>query len=226
MNTQALVVVSTNTVTLTEVELPQPREHEVLVETLFSSISPGTELRCLAGKQPDAAFPFVPGYSMIVRVIQVGRNAGLAIGTLAFLMGSAHTGKFTRAWGAHMAHAVCAESDLLVLPAVLPSSIEVAHEVPWGEHAPVGPRFFVQGSYPDTFTIPYQAGFLREMTFLMPRSEQAKDRVAVFDMLRRGALSLQSVVTDVRAPADAQRTYDELRAPGTSAMTFVFQWKA
>lgn len=330
MITQALIATAVNTVSLDQVELPEPQDHEVLVETLYSSISPGTELRCLSGKQGgDATFPFVPGYSMIVRVVQAGPRAATPVGTIAFLMGSAKTGKFSRAWGAHMAHGVCDAGDLQVLPpgidlvqasvakmastpyhgvrlckpvagekvaviglgpighmaaklyalagahtvacdasaarvelarkagidavvggkslreafapafpegadvvvdctgaaAVLPLSMQVAREVPWGEHAPAGPKLVVQGSYADAFSVPYNPGFLRELTILMPRSEQNRDRAVIYDMMKRGVLSLASLITEVRSPAEAQRTYDELRTPGSSAMTFVFKWK-
>jgi NADPH:quinone reductase-like Zn-dependent oxidoreductase len=51
-------------VTLEQIEIPEPGVGEVLLEVEYTLISPGTELRCRAGKQDGAVFPFIPGYSL------------------------------------------------------------------------------------------------------------------------------------------------------------------
>lgn len=324
----ALIVTAPHTVELGTVELPEPGSGEVLLETLFSSISPGTELRCLAGKQQGAAFPFVPGYSMIGRVVRAGRSSGIAEGTIGFAMGSEHAAGAHLMWGAHMSHAVCGAARLQVLPddidrteavvsklasipyhglrlcrplseervavvglgaighcaaklytlagahtvacdlsprrveaaraagieavvagsslklafadvfpdgadvvvdctgiaSVLPHALELCRELPWGDHEKAGPRYVVQGSYPDSFSVPYGGAFLREMTFIVPRSEQDRDRRVIHDLLRRGALSLKSIVSGVRKPKDAAEVYRALGDPATDLMTVVFDW--
>ena len=63
------------------------------------------------------------------------------------------------------------------------------------------------------------------MSFILPRSEQDRDRSIIYDMLGRGAISLKSVISDVRKPDDAPATYAQLRAPDTDLMTVVFKWK-
>jgi 2-desacetyl-2-hydroxyethyl bacteriochlorophyllide A dehydrogenase len=329
MKAQAIVATGINQVELKQVDLPEPGEGEVLMEAQYSCISPGTETRCLSGKQGDAKFPFVPGYAAVGRVAKAGKGVSLAQGTVAFYMGSAYTGAFNSAWAAHMSHVVCGADRLLPIPAgvdliqasagkmasipyhglrlcaplpeekiaiiglgaighmaaklytasgantvacdmsakrvaqakaaginaslvsgslqdtfkpffpegadaivdctgvpaVLPNAINVAREFPWGNHQMRGPRYILQGSYPDSFSIPYNAGFLREMVFIMPRSEQDRDRVIIFDMLKRGALSITSVISDLRKPQDAQKTYAQLLEKDTDLMTVVFQWK-
>lgn len=45
---------------------------DVLIETEFSIVSPGTELACLSGKESWAPLPFVPGYGSVGRVSEVG----------------------------------------------------------------------------------------------------------------------------------------------------------
>jgi threonine dehydrogenase-like Zn-dependent dehydrogenase len=107
---------------------------------------------------------------------------------------------------------------------VLPQSITVCRDLPWSNLETRGPRIVLQGSYEDTFTVPYKEAFLREMQFIVPRSEQDRDRSVIFDMIRRNALSLTSVISDVRNPAEAQKTYDQLREPGTDLLTVVFKW--
>src|SRR5262245_17551429 len=54
-----------------EVDLPEPRENQILVRTHASAISPGTEIAVWTGTHqwlkdpamPDWKFPFRPGYS-------------------------------------------------------------------------------------------------------------------------------------------------------------------
>jgi len=57
---------------------------EIVCETLYSTISPGTELRMLAGHYGTAGkFPFVPGYSSVGRIVSVGSDvAGWSEGDL------------------------------------------------------------------------------------------------------------------------------------------------
>jgi 2-desacetyl-2-hydroxyethyl bacteriochlorophyllide A dehydrogenase len=266
---------------------------------------------------------------MIVRVIKGGPGVTMAEGTVCFLMGSAHTGNYCRAWGAHMSHAVTGVDSLQVIPegvdlvqaaaskmasipyhglllckpvagekiaviglgvighmaaklyanagaqtvgcdtsalrveqavkagikavavkgslketflpffpegadavidctgvpSLVASSMEVCRDLPWGDHSIPGARFVAQGSYPGAFSVPYNAGFMRELTILMPRSEQDKNRMSVFGMIKRSEISLQSVITDVRPPEDAPKTYSQLLDQNSGLMTVVFNWK-
>jgi 2-desacetyl-2-hydroxyethyl bacteriochlorophyllide A dehydrogenase len=69
-------------VTIENRQRPRPHEAELLIETHVTLISMGTELTILAGQFPERSawanygrFPFLPGYSNIGRVVEVG--AGL-----------------------------------------------------------------------------------------------------------------------------------------------------
>jgi D-arabinose 1-dehydrogenase-like Zn-dependent alcohol dehydrogenase len=63
--TEALFVTEKNTVAPGELELPSPGQYEVLVRTAYSCISPGTEMRCLAGNESGSTiYPFIPGYAL------------------------------------------------------------------------------------------------------------------------------------------------------------------
>jgi 2-desacetyl-2-hydroxyethyl bacteriochlorophyllide A dehydrogenase len=321
MKASAVVVTAVDTVELQTLDLPDPSDGEVLVASLYSCISPGTEVRCLAGKQPEATFPFVPGYALA--------GTTIAEGTTVFCMGSEYTGSVTRAWGAHMSHAICPEAGLMTIPegvdlvqasavkmasipyhgvrlcaplpeekvaviglgaighmaaklytatgahvvacdtvparveaarkagvtaevvkgtlkdtfaphfpdgadavvdctgvpAVFAQSLAVCRELPWGDHLTPGPRFVVQGSYPATVEVPYAEAFVRELSMVFPRSDQDRDKVILFDMIRRGAISMDSVITAVREPEQAQETYSQLKDPDSGVMTVVFSWK-
>ena len=84
-----------------QVSVADPEPSEVLVRVQFSGISPGTELRCLAGDQPMAVFPFVPGYSAAGVVIKAGRDSGLTEGDRVFAAGGKSYGDVARLWGGH-----------------------------------------------------------------------------------------------------------------------------
>src|SRR3954470_7039656 len=98
---RALVATAVHQVEVCDIELPRPLRDEVLVEALYTCISPGTELRCLAGKQRGTTFPFVPGYAMVGKVARAGEATGIKEGTIAFLMGSEHGGGVSLSWGGH-----------------------------------------------------------------------------------------------------------------------------
>ena len=50
---------------------------ELVCETIYSTISPGTELRMLGGHYGTTGkFPFIPGYSSLGRVVSVGKDVG------------------------------------------------------------------------------------------------------------------------------------------------------
>ncbi|WP_187274609.1 alcohol dehydrogenase catalytic domain-containing protein [Paenibacillus sp. N3.4] len=47
---------------------------EVLVQLIYSLISPGTELAMLSGKEDWAKLPVCPGYSSVSKVVEVGKG--------------------------------------------------------------------------------------------------------------------------------------------------------
>ncbi|MFO7635462.1 MAG: zinc-binding alcohol dehydrogenase [Caldilinea sp.] len=118
MQARAIVFTAPNQVVLDSVEIPQPAAGEVLLEAIYTLISPGTELRCRAGRQDGAVFPFIPGYSLVGRVIACGAETTLSEGTLVYCSGT-NAASINLAWGGHVSHAVRAERDLYPLPAKL-----------------------------------------------------------------------------------------------------------
>jgi NADPH:quinone reductase-like Zn-dependent oxidoreductase len=95
-----LMITAPGVVELISEHLPPPGEHEVLIETVISGISHGTEVAWLAGSAAalhrswDAdlriyrdgagrSFPVAPGYESIGRVVEIGPAvSGLAPGDL------------------------------------------------------------------------------------------------------------------------------------------------
>lgn len=327
MKTKAIIFTGINQVTLESVTIPEPGEGEVLIEVLYSVISPGTELRCRAGKQVGAQFPCIPGYSCTGRVIACGQNTTLKKGALVYTSGTAKADIHT-IWGGHTAHAVQKETNIFSLPAgldplsgaaahlaaiayrgfrlaqpksheavaviglgaigafaarlyaisgakvvaadlshhrveitrqagieafvtggdlaagfrqvlpdgadlvvdatghpaVLPMALEVAREKPWDNSADPGPRLVIQGSYPNQFSIPYDLAFQREMTFYVPRDSQPRDIHAVLDLMGRGKLSVDGIISETLRPNQANDGYTKLTDPQAEWITFAFDW--
>ncbi|MCC6241131.1 MAG: zinc-binding alcohol dehydrogenase [Phycisphaerales bacterium] len=119
MKSRAIVFESPFKVDVRQFELQPIGENEVLVQTHYSTVSPGTELRTLAGKEQTAdPFPLVPGYSTVGEVVEVGRNVkGLKTGTMAFVRGcrSLQPG-LGCSWGGHAAHLIAPQEEVFILP--------------------------------------------------------------------------------------------------------------
>jgi bacteriochlorophyllide a dehydrogenase len=121
MSSAAIVMTAPGAVDLSEVHVPDPGPDEVLVEADYTCVSPGTELRCLAGRQPNPiAFPFVPGYALTGRVIERGSGVELATGTRVLCKGTQRC-DVNLQWGGHTHHAVLAAADVIALPDQLDS---------------------------------------------------------------------------------------------------------
>lgn len=105
MKSQAVVFTGVQRVEVLDIEIPEPEAGEVLVASEYTCVSPGTELRCLAGRQHGASFPFIPGYASVGRVLRAGPGVTLAPGTRVFSGGTKRASVRTL-WGGHSAHAV------------------------------------------------------------------------------------------------------------------------
>lgn len=115
MKTTAILATGVDRVELVEAQVPDPGPGEVLIASLYTSVSPGTELRCLGGRQPGLTFPFVPGYSTVGRVVAKGRDVSLAEGTLVFCQGT-EKADLPLAWGGHLGHVLRNEALAFPVP--------------------------------------------------------------------------------------------------------------
>lgn len=328
MVTPALLATAVDRVELVEVNVPDPQAGEVLVETVYSAISPGTEMRCLAGAQPNLGFPFIPGYSTVGRVLARGAGVRLDEGAWVFCQGTMKADR-PLAWGAHLGHVVQPEAGVFPLPAgvdplpaaltklaaiayrgvrvaaprpheevavvglgvigqlaarlhrlagarvvagdlsagrtelarragvetvalaaglapafaavqprgadvvvdstgvpaVLPQSLRLLKSKPWDDELYEPARFVIQGSYPADIAFDYHQAFFREVAVLFPRDCQPRDLRVILRMLAEGRLQTRELITEVCAPAEAQRIYSDLRAGRPDLLTAVFQWR-
>lgn len=116
MKVPSLLVTGVNKVELGEYDLPEPGEGELLLEAELTAISPGTEMRCLEGRQAGSSeYPFIPGYSFLGRVIGRGPGTRIEEGTRVFCSGTKRADK-KRIWGGHVARAVTPESEVYLVP--------------------------------------------------------------------------------------------------------------
>ena len=86
------------------------------MEARYTAISPGTEMRCLAGRQIGVSFPYIPGYSMVGRVTARGPAVTIPEGAIVFCQGTEKADR-ALAWGGHIAHALRSASSVFPLPA-------------------------------------------------------------------------------------------------------------
>ncbi|WP_309381399.1 medium chain dehydrogenase/reductase family protein [Cerasicoccus frondis] len=106
--TKAIVFNNVNEVCIQEHQLPECGPYDLYCETLYTFVSPGTELRVLSGKYSKPKdFPLVPGYSAIARVLEVGSSvSGVRPGDLISGRNPKRLPEINVMWGAQAAHHV------------------------------------------------------------------------------------------------------------------------
>ena len=124
MTTTANVVLfeGINKVGLGTARLKECGPDQIVTETLYTTVSPGTELRTLAGHYGAAdKFPFIPGYSSVGRVTAVGEKAfGWRVGDLVSSRNPAPFEGVNCMWGGQASHQVISttgEDRPVLLPA-------------------------------------------------------------------------------------------------------------
>ncbi|MFH0797128.1 MAG: zinc-binding dehydrogenase [Candidatus Omnitrophota bacterium] len=103
MKTQAIVFPEPNKFEMTELELEEPGPKDIVVKTLLSAISPGTERWLLRGKHIGSQFPCVPGYQQIGIVEECGKEAtNFKVGDIVYGSAGRWKGNIVSMWGAHV----------------------------------------------------------------------------------------------------------------------------
>jgi len=116
-STMAVVFEREGVVGLSAAEVPDPGLGEALVRTRYTTVSPGTELRSLAGKQVGmTSWGFVPGYSIAGEVVAVGDGVSLPVGTAVQSQGTAKA-NLPLLWGGQIGFAVAPAAALVPIPA-------------------------------------------------------------------------------------------------------------
>ena len=122
MKTEAIIVGADHAARLQSVDLPELTESRVLVETLISGVSCGTEADSTSGRATYMATPFLTGYQAVGRVVKLGGSvAGLAEGDLVFTNGGGLWGMTNLAGGSHARQSVAEAADVVKLSPQTPS---------------------------------------------------------------------------------------------------------
>ena len=110
----ALIFPDVNEVELGEYDVGEPGPGEVRLRVLASGVSPGTEMRIMAGKEyGDRSFPEAAGYALCGEVEAVGEGVELAVGQR--VVAQRHHGEPPFV-GSHLSHAVCPAAGCVPVP--------------------------------------------------------------------------------------------------------------
>ena len=117
----AIVFEDIDRVGIRKLELAPCRADEIVCETIYTFVSPGTELRVLAGhysKKED--FPLIPGYSAVAKVVETGADVkGFKIGDLVSGRNPKPIPGIKSMWGGQAAahvYATTGEDRVVLLP--------------------------------------------------------------------------------------------------------------
>ena len=122
MKTEAIIVGADHVARLEPIDLPELTETRVLVETLISGISCGTEGDCTSGRAAYMPRPFVTGYQAVGKVLKVGSLVhDLEVGDLVFTNGGGLWGITHLAGGSHARQSVTEAADVVKLSPQTPS---------------------------------------------------------------------------------------------------------
>jgi 3-hydroxyethyl bacteriochlorophyllide a dehydrogenase len=91
MHSIAVVMEEPRRLKLASLVLDEPGPADVVVETLWSGVSAGTEKLLYTGRMPTfpgMGYPLVPGYETVGRVVDAGPESGLTVGANVFVPGA------------------------------------------------------------------------------------------------------------------------------------------
>ena len=118
LNTLAVVLERPEHLVLSRLDLTEPGEIDVVVDMEWSGISTGTERLLWTGKMPmfpGLAYPLVPGYESVGRVIEVGVRSGRTLGERVFVPGAKCYGPVRGLFGGAAAKVVVPGARVTVL---------------------------------------------------------------------------------------------------------------
>jgi len=119
MKTNAIVFREPEKLRVEDIDLTVPTGDEIVVETLWSGISSGTERMLLEGTMPPfpgMGYPLVPGYESVGRVTRSVPQSDIEAGTLVFVPGARGYVDARGLFGATASHLIADASKVVPLP--------------------------------------------------------------------------------------------------------------
>ncbi len=109
MEASAIIIVEPRQVAFSPVELNAPADGDLVVETMHSGISTGTEKLFWSGEMPPfpgMGYPLIPGYESVGRVVETGPENRHRLGDFVFVPGASCYGPIRGLFGASASHIV------------------------------------------------------------------------------------------------------------------------
>lgn len=126
MKTQAVIFPEVNKFEIIQLELEKPGARDLVVKTLVSAISPGTERWILCGKHVGTQFPCVPGYHRIGIVEKCGKEVSVfQPGDIVYGTANRWQSNIISMWGAHVGRSVGNEAEYRFIASSLPNRLEL-----------------------------------------------------------------------------------------------------
>jgi 3-hydroxyethyl bacteriochlorophyllide a dehydrogenase len=116
LTSKAVVIPRRHVVELRDVQVKEPKAADVLIRTAYTSISAGTERMLLDGRMPHPAlaFPVVPGYETVGKVVKVGSKAPKELlGEWVYVGGARCFTGVNPAWGGQSQY-ITAQADRII----------------------------------------------------------------------------------------------------------------
>ena len=122
LSSLAVVLEEPERIALARLPLDAPAAGDVVVETLWSGVSAGTERLLFTGRMPQfpgMGYPLVPGYETVGKVVEAGPEAAIAIGAQVFVPGARCFGPVRGLHGGAASHLVAPAARVVPVPADL-----------------------------------------------------------------------------------------------------------
>jgi 3-hydroxyethyl bacteriochlorophyllide a dehydrogenase len=119
LNALAVVLEEPGRLSLRRLPLDPPGVTDVVVATLWSGVSTGTERLLYTGRMPDfpgMGYPLVPGYETVGEVVEAGPESGFTVGQRVFAPGATCFGPVRGLFGGAASHIVVKGSRLVAIP--------------------------------------------------------------------------------------------------------------
>ena len=126
MKTRAVYFPKADTFDVTDLTLAEPGPRDIVVRTLVSAISPGTERWILRGKHIGTKFPCVPGYHRIGVVEDCGTDVTVfQKGDVVYGSGGRWKGEIVSMWGAHVGLSVGDWAGYHFVDSTMPTKLDL-----------------------------------------------------------------------------------------------------
>ncbi len=115
-HTFAVVLEKPERLSLSQLALDAPEAGDVVVETLWSGVSTGTERLLFSGRMPDfpgMGYPLVPGYETVGEIVETGSQSRLSVGQRVFVPGARCFGPVRGLFGGAASHLVTAAARIV-----------------------------------------------------------------------------------------------------------------